>query len=83
MRIISLHTVGESILSSNLSGIFVVQFSLVCAARAGDPDQITDISLSVMELAVLLAASLRDWVDFGVIVRSFTRVAFFLLSMGT
>jgi hypothetical protein len=35
-----------------------------------------------MELAVLLAAGLRDWVDFGVIVRLLPRVAFFLLSTG-
>jgi hypothetical protein len=33
-----------------------------------------------MELAVLLAAGLRDWVDFGVIVRLIPRVVFFLLS---
>jgi hypothetical protein len=31
-------------------------------------------------LAVLLAAGLRDWVDFGVIVRLRHRAAFFLLS---
>ncbi len=30
-----------------------------------------------MELAVLLAASLRDWVDFGVIVRLCSRANFF------
>jgi hypothetical protein len=33
-----------------------------------------------MELAVLLAAGLRDWVDFGVIVRLLPKAAFFLLS---
>ena len=33
-----------------------------------------------MELAVLLAAGLRDWVDFGVIVRFRHRAAFFLLN---
>lgn len=33
-----------------------------------------------MELAVLLAAALRDWVDFGVIVRLLPGAAFFLLS---
>jgi H+-transporting ATPase len=36
---------------------------------------------SVMELAVLLAAGLRDWVDFGVIVRLLPSAVFFLLSM--
>jgi hypothetical protein len=72
--------VSEPILSSSLSGIFAAQFSSVCAARARDPDHIADITLSVMELAVLLAAGLRDWVDFGVIVRLLPRVAFFLLS---
>lgn len=38
------------------------------------------IPLTVMELAVLLAAGLRDWVDFGVIVRLRPRATFFLLS---
>jgi hypothetical protein len=69
MCIITFHIVREPILSSSLSGIFAAQFSSVCAARARDPDHTPDVSLSVMELAVLLAASLRDWVDFGVIVR--------------
>jgi hypothetical protein len=70
MRIISSHTVSEPILSSSLSGIFAAQFCSVCAAGARDPDLFADnIILSVMELAVLLAAGLRDWVDFGVIVR--------------
>ena len=36
-----------------------------------------------MELAtVLLAAGLRDWVDFGVIVRLLAKAAFFLLNTG-
>jgi H+-transporting ATPase len=40
----------------------------------------TDVPLTVMELAVLLAAGLRDWIDFGVIVRlcSMTSSFFFL-----
>ena len=32
------------------------------------PRSRTNLSLSVMELAVLLAAGLRDWIDFGVII---------------
>ena len=31
--------------------------------------QLLNLSSTVMELAVLLAAGLRDWIDFGVIVR--------------
>ena len=83
MRIISWHTVSEPILSYSLSGIFAAQFSSVCAARARDLDHIADISLSVMELAVLLAAGLRDWVDFGVIVRLLPRAAFFFFLLST
>ena len=35
-----------------------------------------------MELAVLLAAGLRDWVDFGVIVRLLSGAPFFFTQQG-
>jgi hypothetical protein len=38
----------------------------------------SNVPLTVMELAVLLAAGLRDWIDFGVIVRSHPGAAFLL-----
>ena len=44
------------------------------------PFHLADFPLTVMELAVLLAAGLRDWVDFGVIVRLRPRDAYLLLS---
>jgi H+-transporting ATPase len=66
----SLHTVRGSIPFSNLSGTFVVRFFLVRTDFSTLSLHFVDVSLTVMELAVVLAAGLRDWIDFGVIVRS-------------
>ena len=69
-RLSSLHTVRGSILSSSLLGTFVARFFSVRADFSTHPLHFADVSPTVMELAVLLAAGLRDWIDFGVIVRS-------------
>jgi len=69
-RLSSLHTVQGSILSSSLLGTFVARFFSVRADFSTPPLHFADAPPTVMELAVLLAAGLRDWIDFGVIVRS-------------
>ena len=66
----SLHTVRGLIPLSNLSATFVVRFFLVRTDFSTYSLHFADISPTVMELAVILAAGLRDWIDFGVIVRS-------------
>jgi len=66
----SLHTVQGLIPLSSLLGTFAARFFSVCVAFSTHPLHSADVPPTVMELAVLLAAGLRDWIDFGVIVRS-------------
>lgn len=65
----SLHIVQGSIPSSSLLGTFAARYFSVCADFSTRPLHFADAPPTVMELAVLLAAGLRDWIDFGVIVR--------------
>jgi len=69
-RLSSLHTAQGSIPSSSLLGTFVARFFSVRADFSTHSLHFADVQPIVMELAVLLAAGLRDWIDFGVIVRS-------------
>lgn len=65
----SLYAAPGSIPSSSLLGTSGVRFFLVCLDFRTCSLHLPDVPLTVMELAVLLAAGLRDWIDFGVIVR--------------
>ena len=75
--------VRESIPLSSLLDTSVARFFLVRAFYNLYAAFYTLLNLpsTVMELAVLLAAGLRDWIDFGVIVRQHTRVSSLLCLM--
>jgi H+-transporting ATPase len=68
-RLSFLHTAQGSIPLSSLLATSVARFFSVCAAFRTHSLHSADVPPTVMELAVLLAAGLRDWIDFGVIVR--------------